>query len=1240
MHIKELVLDGFKSFGRPTRIPFYEDFTVVTGPNGSGKSNIIDGVLFALGLARTRGIRAEKLTDLIYNPGHADGSDEAPDKPKEASVTVVLDNSEGTLDRSQVVNAAGTDKVGGVEEITIKRRVKETPDNYYSYYYLNERSVNLSDIKDLLAQAGITPEGYNVVMQGDVTEIINMTPYQRRGIIDEIAGVAEFDEKKDAAFEELEAVEERVDEADLRIEEKETRLNQLADERETALTYKGLREEKEEYEGYLKAAELEDKREDLSRTESRIESTEADLEALQAELDERQGKVTRLEEDLEDLTREIERKGEDEQLRIKSEMEEIKGDISRLENAIEAAEEKRDDAEAERRKAFVDIDRKQEQIDDLEDDIREVKVEKASVKSDIQSKRVELSEVQAEIDSVDTEFDELKSELAERKETLDELKDEKNDRQRAKDRLLDDARRRSNQISETRDELERARERIPELKATVSDLHSELDTAEKNEAKIDGVIEDLQAEKADLNDELSEVTDELQTKQSEYARLEARAGKDGDNSWPRAVTTILNAGISGVHGAVGQLGSVDGEYAKACETAAGGRLANVVVDDDGVGSSCIDHLKSRNAGRATFLPITKMDNRSLPREPDNPGVVDFARNLVDYDSQYESIFSYVLGSTLVVEDMETARDLMGDYRMVTLDGDLVERSGAMTGGSGGGSRYSFSKSGEGKLDRLAKEITKLEDRRRSLNEEIRDIDDDLDDARGRASDAADRVRTIEREIEDAEEDIEEAEAEIDRLEDRLDELQSERESVDEQMSDLDDEIADLDDEIETVEAEIEDIEAELADSEIPELTARADEIRADIDDLEDRMSTLDGRLNEIQLEKQYAEDAVDDLHDTVEAAQNRKAEARESISEAESKIEEREDDLEAKREAVAELEEELVDLKEDRTELQDDLREARSARDEKKDRVNAVESKLESMRSAAERLEWEIDELQSQVGDYDPDEIPDHDTVESEIERLTEEMEELEPVNMLAIDEYDDVKADLEALQERRDVLVEERDAIADRIDQYESQKKATFMESFDAIAENFTDIFERLSNGTGHLQLENPDDPFEEGLTMKAQPGDKPIQRLDAMSGGEKSLTALAFIFAIQRHNPAPFYALDEVDAFLDAANAERVGQMVDDLAGDAQFVVVSHRSALLERAERAIGVTMQGDNVSAVTGIQFGGDGGAGSDGGDGRDADGSGGDDSGDSDGGDRPDDDADGGDGGEADADVEAEVPADD
>jgi chromosome segregation protein len=1184
MHITEVVLDGFKSFGRTTRIPFYDDFTVVTGPNGSGKSNIIDGVLFALGLARTRGIRATKLTDLIYNPGHDGGEDAGG--PMEASVTVVLSNEDGTLDRSQVVSAAGTENVGDVSEITIKRRVKETEDNYYSYYYLNGRSVNLSDVQDLLAAAGVTPEGYNVVMQGDVTEIINMTPYQRRGIIDEIAGVAEFDEKKEAAYGELDTVEDRIGEADLRIGEKRDRLEQLADERETALQYQQFRDELEEYRGFLKASELEEKRETLDGVEADIDDAETEVAERREALDAKQGRLTRLEEDLADLNHEIETKGEDEQIEIRSEIEEVKGEISRLEDKIEAAEERAADAETERRDAFVQIDRKEETIDDLAGEIREVKVEKASVKSEIATKRSELADVEAEIEGVDTEFDELKAALADKKETIEGLRSEKNDRQREKDRLLDEARRRSNAVSEARSDLEAARESLPEHKARISELHSELDKAEKNESTIEDAVADLFAEKAERSERLEEIESDLREKQNEYAKLEAAASQRGDTSWPRAVTEVKNGGIDGVHGAVGELGSVEAEYAEACETAAGGRLANVVVDDDGVGSTCIDYLKQRNAGRATFLPITKMDNRGLPRKPSLPGVVDFARNLVAYDSRYESIFSYVLGSTLIVEDMATARELMGDYRMVTLDGDLVEKSGAMTGGSGGGSRYAFTKSGGGKLERLATEISDLEDERQSLQAEVDELAADIDDARDRKADAAERVRSLEADVERAEADLSDAESRIDELKTELEELEAERESVDEEMSELDAAIDDLDGDIAELAAEIEEIETELADSKIPELSERADEIRSAIADLEDRMSSLDGRRNELELEKGYAEDAVDDLHDTVEQAQNRKADAEEAIADHEATIEEKETLLAEKRESIADLEEELAELKADREELREEIKAATRERDEQRSLVADAESTLEDLTDRRDRLAWEIDELESQVGEYDAAEIPDLDEVESRIEELEAEMSALEPVNMLAIDEYDEVEAALDTLQERRDVLVEERDGIEERIEGYEAEKKATFMQTFESINDHFEDIFARLSAGSGELLLENPEDPFEEGLTMKAQPADKPVQRLDAMSGGEKSLTALSFIFAIQRHNPAPFYALDEIDAFLDAVNAERVGEMIEELATQAQFVVVGHRSALLERSDRAIGVTMQGDNLSAVTGMQFGDD------------------------------------------------------
>ncbi|ESS07641.1 MAG: condensin subunit Smc [uncultured archaeon A07HB70] len=1182
MHIKKLVLDKFKSFGRKTTIPLYDDFTVVTGPNGSGKSNIIDAVLFALGLARTRGIRAEKLTDLIYNPGH-EGGERTDAGPREASVTVVLDNADRRLDRSQVVNAAGTDDVGDVDEIAVRRRVKETEENYYSYYYLNGRSVNLSDVRDLLAQAGVTPEGYNVVMQGDVTEITSMTARERREIVDEIAGVAAFDEKKADAFEELETVEDRIEEAALRVEEKEARLDQLADERETALEYQSLKDEREEYEGYLKAAELEDKRDDLAGVEKKTEAREQDLADAEATLAERQARVDDLEADHEALTREIERKGEDEQVRLRSEIEEIRGEIARLEGEVESAEDRIEDAESDRREAFVALDRKEERIEEIDEERREVKVEQASVTSDLEANREELAEIEAEIDAVDAEYDELKTELRALEERKRETAAARAERQREKDRLLDEARRRSSELDDRRAALAEATERLPELKAERSDLESELDKAERNRETIREAVDDLQERRTALKGELSEIDEELREARNEYAELEARAGHDGDDSWPRPVSAVRSSGVDGVHGPVGQLGSVTAEYATACETAAGGRLAHVVVDDDGVGQACIAHLKERNAGRATFLPLSEMDRRGLPSLPSRDGVVDFARSLVDYDDRYEPAFSYVLGATLVVEEMATARDLMGDYRMVTLDGDLVETSGAMTGGSGGGTRFSFSQSGGGRLARLAERIEALEDRRRSVRSELDGVESDLDDARERQSAAGERVREVESRVAAKREALEETEARIEDLEAAIDELEAERASVDEEMSDLEATVAGLDEELAEVEGEIDRVKDELSDSPVPELSEAADEVRDEVDALEGRVDDLDGRLNELELEREYATEAAEDLRETVDRAQERKASAEERIAELESEAAAHEERLEEKRAQVAELEADLAELKSEREDLAADLREARSERDRARDRVHEVEEDVAELSERADRLEWEIAELSDVVGDYDPETVPDHETVEARVAELDAEMEALEPVNMLAVEEYDEVADELADLEERRGVLVAEREGIEERIDRYESTKRETFMRSFEAVDEQFQRVFDRLSDGTGELILENETDPFDGGLTMRAEPGDKPVQRLAAMSGGEKSLTALAFIFAVQRTEPAPFYALDEVDAFLDAANAERVGELVGELADEAQFVVVSHRSALLDRSERAVGVTMRDDNVSRVTGIDL---------------------------------------------------------
>ncbi len=1184
MYIKELVLENFKSFGRRTRIPFHDDFTTISGPNGSGKSNIIDAVLFGLGLARTRGIRARKLTDLIYNPGHAN-EETGGDAPNEAIVEITLANEDRALSRGQIESAMGTTDVDDVDEITVRRRIRRTEDNYYSYYYLNGRSVNLSDIQDLLGQAGVTPEGYNVVMQGDVTGIINMTAGRRREIIDEIAGVSEFDEKTEAAGEELDTVAERIDEADLRIEEKEGRLDQLADEREAALAYQELREERQRYEGFQQAAKLERKRNERGEIQARISSLEDCLSEERKELDVHQARVNRLQTELEALNREIERTGEDEQLRIKREIEEIKGEIDRYEDRIDAAEDRISEAEATRREAFVNLDRTQERIDDLEEQVRDRKLEKARITSTIEDLKEERAELEAELEATDTEYESLREKLQDRTKVLDTAQREKRDVQHEQDRLLDEARRRSEELEELQNRREETAAEIERVEQELDELEHELERAEQNVEQIETVIEDLKEDKGAVEEDLQTVQDELEAARQEYAELEAQASQNGDQSYGRAVTTILNAGLEGVHGTIGQLGGVDPEYAEACETAAGGRLANVVVDDDGVGSRCIEHLKSRNAGRATFLPLTEMDERRVPSLPDDDGVIDFAVNLVDFDDQYAGAFSYVLGATLVVDTMETARRHMGSYRLVTLDGDLVEKSGAMTGGSRSGSRYSFSKSGKGRLERVAERITELEASRQEHREELEAVEQRLESARERRSDARDQRSEIQAEIDAIDRERAELEERLETLGERTEEKEAEREQVDERMQELAAEAAQTDERIKEIEAEIDELETELADSDIPDLTAAIEECNETITEHEEEIVQLDATLNELHLETEYAESSIEELHEEIETAQNRKAEEEERIEEYEDQIGTAEQGLTEKREAIEELEEDLAELKAERNDLQTRIDEATRERDEQRAEVTELENELEGLRADQRALEQEIEELSAEVDDYDPAELPDHDTVTSEIERLTEEMEALEPVNMLAIDEYDRVEEELSTLTDRRSVLEEERQAILDRIESYQTQKRETFMEAFGGINEHFEAIFDRLSAGTGSLHLENEEDPFEGGLTMEAQPADKPIQRLEAMSGGEKSLTALAFIFAIQRYRPAPFYALDEIDAFLDAVNADRVGELVDELAERAQFVVVSHRTAMLERSSRAIGVTMQENNLSAVTGIKLDG-------------------------------------------------------
>ena len=436
MYIKEIEFVNFKSFGKKVKISFYNDFTTISGPNGSGKSNIIDGILFALGLTSSRTLRAEKLTDLIYN------GDEAK-KPDFAQVTILFDNSDRKIPLD-------------LDEIEVSRKIRRTSSGYYSYFYFNGKAVSLGEIHSQLSKAGVTPEGYNVVMQGDVTQIISMSSLERRKIIDEIAGVAEFDERKQKALGELEVVRQQIERVDIILEEVRVQLDKLAGERDQALKYQALKAEKTKFEGYVLLSKLKDARTELLNVDKELAGKEEHFEKVRVLLDERVKELQALEEKLDNLSLEIQKKGENEQLQVKKEIEELKGEISRCADTIELSESELEEADSRRRKAFVEIDSTKGKIKELDEKIEAENLRKESIASELSERKTERMLLQSKIADVDAKFAATRDELMAAKSKLENAKNEKNELIRTEDRLLDTLRRKSSELREIENQIKEA----------------------------------------------------------------------------------------------------------------------------------------------------------------------------------------------------------------------------------------------------------------------------------------------------------------------------------------------------------------------------------------------------------------------------------------------------------------------------------------------------------------------------------------------------------------------------------------------------------------------------------------------------------------------------------------------------------------------------------------------------------------------------------------------------------------
>jgi chromosome segregation protein len=567
------------------------------------------------------------------------------------------------------------------------------------------------------------------------------------------------------------------------------------------------------------------------------------------------------------------------------------------------------------------------------------------------------------------------------------------------------------------------------------------------------------------------------------------------------------------------------------------------------------------------------------------GIIDYAINLVDYDKKFDPAFWYVFRDTLVLDNLTTARQLMGGRRLATLDGELIEKAGAMTGGTVK-SKLTFASGEEENIKKIAEQIAEHEGRRKSALNKLEKFEEHLESIKAQSSNFDNEIAKLEMQMEEIKSRGTRLAEVIETRKKELKEIEAERAAIKKDMDGVEEQKREKDAAINALLEEIAKIEELLKGSEVPELNNRASLIDDEIQRLDGRLRDIEAEINAIALERKYAQAKIDETKEQVSLLDKKKNEHKERISGLREQIKTLESELNIKNAREKELGGELQELQNKRALVQKEYSSAKERLEDVQRLQNDVERNLLALYSTKDALTEQIIKLDNEIAELGiarDEEVPSSESIAQRIMALTRAMEKLEPVNMRAIDEYNEVENRQKDLKSRRDILFHEREEILLRIKKYEEMKKEAFMDTFNGVNDQFKQVFAELSDGPGELFLESPDDPFSGGMTIKAQPSEKTLQRLEAMSGGEKSLTALSLLFAIQQYRPAPFYAFDEIDMFLDGINAEKVARRIQNAAANAQFIVVSLRKTMIEAAKRTIGVSMQEGNMSSVTGIKL---------------------------------------------------------
>ncbi len=1179
MRLKSLELQGFKSFPDKTTLTFGDGITAIVGPNGSGKSNISDAVRWVLGEQSTKTLRGSKMEDVIF------GGTLKRSPVGYAEVSLTIDNSDGVLETEY-------------NEVMVTRRYYRSGD---SEFYINRKAVRLRDIHELFMDTGLGRDGYSIIGQGRIDEILSLKSEDRREVFEEAAGISKFRHRKEEAERKLDATEENLTRIRDIISELEMQVGPLEKQAEDARKYLRIHDELKTLEVDLWMHQLDKSRENLNKLKNDFQIASSQFE---------RGKTS-----LEEMYNEIEV--------LSSKMREKDGEIEAMRAARFDKEREKNELLNEIALLQNTIENNLQNIERINEELNDEKNRAGGIENQINERREKVAELTKYCEELNSEILKISEDIRKALETSDssgeklsslqskksELEGEISDKKIKKSAISAENEARVTRIAELKAQYGETEERLSRAKEERRELTKNKTEAEETVASADNVLAGVALKKKKREEKLTTATEAHSKLSGELYALERKLevlrdlerDMEGFSGAVKRIHKYAEHGeIQGVHGTVAKLIKVDNKYTTAIETILGGALQNIVVDDEKSAKAGMNLLKRDNGGRATFMPISVVKGNTLTEKDMNKheGFIGVASDLVSHDAKYKNVIDYLLGRIAVVDNINNASNFARAYsykiRIVTLDGQVINAGGTYTGGSVSKNAGILSRANE--IEEITAKISKDKVRLDELLNEKNEAERELNKLIFEAEVYENDKRAAEDILLRADTELNHCKLIIENGEDSIFNLENEINSEESKMSAQEKVIAELSDNIATLEASANEISYE-----IDKLLSENEGMRALRDEMNEKLSAKRESLASAQAEQNEMMRAIAELTKLAEELSGDNEQKRAIISDYEAKNDEIRAQIDAISEKAKSFDEKLLEIDKEIETLSAKKLELEACRNKKdkesKDKNDEIlnlerermrlEAKLQSTEGEEQIISdklWENYELTIGAASEMRRPIENLSELNSRISTLKAERKKLGTVNLGAIEEYDRVSERYTFLSEQRDDLEKAKAELLEKISGITESMKEIFSEQFKVINDNFSETFtEIFGGGKAELSLDDPDNVLESGIEIRVQPPGKSLRTITLLSGGERAFVAIALYFAIMKVRPTPFCVLDEIEAALDDVNVVRYANYLRKLTKTTQFIVITHRRGTMEEADVLYGVTMQDAGISKMLTISI---------------------------------------------------------